>query len=69
MWGCSLSTQALGRSLLTLSMHAPWEDILGPASRRDHGEHFSCSRGTGTLETTCLSAPHKSYNWSGLLSS
>ena len=64
-----LSTQALGRSLLTLSVRIPWEGILGPTSHRGHREHFSCSRGTGTLETTCLSAPRKSCNWAGLLSS
>ena len=54
MWGCGLSTQGLGRSLLTLSVPTPWEGILGLVSRTGHGEHFSCSRGTETLESTCF---------------
>lgn len=68
MRGHSLSASALGRSPLTLSLHVLWEGILGPASRRGHGERFGRSRGTGNLETTFLSAPHKSCSSAGLLS-
>lgn len=35
---------------------------------RGHGGCFSCSRGTGSLETTLLSAPHKSCNLAVLMS-
>lgn len=45
MRGHSLSASALGRSLLTLSLLVLWEGILGPASRRGHGERFGRSRG------------------------